>query len=179
MTTTITNTTPRVWIGCLQCYNEGKLVGDWYDAVDADEITTSALHGRKIQPKTHEELWVMDHENLPITGECSPHDAAELAGVMEEVPEGDRAALIAWVLSGDYVEDGDGLPSISDFEERYCGEWVSFREYAEQLGDDIGLLDDVPEEIARYFDWDAWTRDLMFDYTTEDAPTGVYVFRVM
>lgn len=179
MTTTIADDTPRVWIGCFQCYNEGKLVGDWYDAVDADEITTSALHGRKIQPETHEELWVMDHENLLITGECSPHDAAELAGVMEEVPEGDRAALIAWVLSGDYVEDGEGLPSISDFEERYCGEWVSFREYAEQLGDDIGLLDDVPEEIARYFDWDAWTRDLMFDYTTEDAPTSVYVFRVM
>ena len=83
------------------------------------------------------------------------------------------------MLSGDYVEEDDGLPSVSDFEERYCGEWGSFREYAEQLADDIGLLNDVREEIARYFDWDAWARDLMFDYTTEDAPAGVYVFRVM
>ena len=44
MTTTppTTDTTPRVWIGCLACYNEGRLVGDWYDAITADEITTAS-----------------------------------------------------------------------------------------------------------------------------------------
>ena len=183
MTTTpsATATTPRAWIGCLQCYNEGKLVGGWYDAVDADEITTSALHGHKIQPDTHDELLVMDPENLPITGECSPHDAAELANAIDEVSECERPALIAWVESGDYIAEGNtDLPSISDFKERYCGEWDTFREYAEQLADDIGLLADVPEEIARYFDWSAWTRDLAFDYETYDDPEGgVFVFRVL
>ena len=28
---------PRVWIGCLACYNEGNLVGDWFDADVADD----------------------------------------------------------------------------------------------------------------------------------------------
>lgn len=67
MTATI-DTTPRVWIGCLQCYNEGNLVGDWYSASEADKITTSKVHERVINPGTHEELWCLDHENLPITG---------------------------------------------------------------------------------------------------------------
>ena len=87
------DTTPRVWIGCLQCYNEGNLVGDWHNATDADEITTSQLHGRAIDPGTHEELWCLDHENLPITAECSPRDAAELARTLEDVPERERPAL--------------------------------------------------------------------------------------
>lgn len=176
--TTSFDTTPRVWIGCLQCYNEGNLVGDWHNATDADEITTSQLHGRAIDPGTHEELWCLDHENLPITAECSPRDAAELARILEDVPEHERPALNTWVLSGDYIEDGDGLPSISDFEERNCGEWSSFREYAEQLVEDSGLLADVPEEVARYFDWEAWTRDLIYDYAVmDDGSHGVYIFR--
>jgi antirestriction protein len=39
-------------------------------------------------------------------------------------------------------------------------------------------LSGVPDDVARYFDWAAWTRDLAFDYTVEDAPGGgVFVFR--
>lgn len=53
-----------------------------------------------------------------------------------------------------------------------------FRDYAEDLADDIGLLNDAPEELARYFNWDAWTRDLAFDFTTSPAPGGgVFVFQ--
>ena len=118
-------------------------------------------------------------------------------GCLSEVDDSLRPALCAWVESGDYVAEGTGdLPSISDFEERYCGAWEnrycghweerycghwdSFREYADQLADDIGLLDGVPEEIARYFDWQAWSRDLAFDYSTYDDPKGgVFVFRVL
>ena len=57
-------------------------------------------------------------------------------------------------------------------------EWPSFREYAEELADDIELLDGVPEAITRYFDWDGWVYDLRFDYRTEQVPNGgLYVFR--
>ena len=104
-------------------------------------------------------------------------------GCLAEVDEHLRPALCAWVESGEYVAEGtglDALPSISDFEERYCGRWDDFREYAEQLADNIGLLADVPEEIARYFDWRSWTRHLAFDYSTYDDPEGgVFVFRVL
>ena len=105
----------------------------------------------------------------------------EIFNSLDEVDEYMRPALCAWVESGDYVAEGTGdLPSISDFEERYQGHWDDFREYAENLADDIGLLDGVPEEIARYFDWQAWTRDLAMDYSTYAAPEGgVFVFRVL
>lgn len=179
MTVTAT-TTPRVWIGCLNCYNDGALIGEWFDAIDADEVTVSQLHvgsGRNGAPC--EELWVMDHENMPIPGEMDPLTAAAWGRCLDEVEEHLRPALTAWVRSGSYVAEGTGdLPSLPAFEERYGGEWDSFEQYAEQLAEDIGLLAGVSEEVARYFAWDRWARDLAFDYTCEDAPgSGVFVFR--
>lgn len=180
MATNTPDSTPRVWIGCLHCYSSGRLAGEWFDAVHADEVTLADVHRGSGGSHTGcEELWVFDHENIPVSGEMSPGEAAEWGRVVEEVDEHLRPALLAWVRSGNYVAEGTGdLPSVSDFEERFAGEWGSFREYAENLAEDIGLLRDVAEEIARYFDWEAWTRDLAFDYTVEDAPgSGVFVFR--
>ena len=183
MTTTTpptTDTTPRAWIVCLSCYSSGRLVGDWFDAAAADEVTLADVHeGSGFDYAECEELWVMDHENIPVQGELDHITAAAWGQCLAEVDDILRPALCAWVESGDYVAEGTGdLPSISDFEERYQGAWDSFRDYAEQLADDIGLLDGVPEEIARYFDWRAWIRDLAFDYSTYDDPEGgVFVFR--
>ena len=182
MTTTssATDTTPRAWVGCLACYNAGSLVGDWFDAATADEVTTYDVHGDS-RADSHDELWCFDHENIPVKGEMSPADAAAWGRAIDEVDEHLRPALFAWVESGDYVAEGTGdLPSISDFEDSYQGHWESFEDYARQLADDIGLLAGVPEEIANYFDWDSWTRDLAFDYSTCDDPEGgVFVFRVL
>ena len=180
MTTTssATDTTPRAWVGCLACYNDGRLVGDWFDAVAADEVTTYDIHGRA---SSHDEMWVMDHENIPVKGEMSPADAAAWGQVYTEVGPEHWPALCAWVESGSYVAEGTGdLPSISDFEESYCGAWESFEDYAREVADLIGLLTDVPEKIANYFDWDSWTRDLAFDCPNYGDPEGgVFVFRVL
>ena len=176
-----TTDTPRVWIGCLACYNEGRLIGDWFDAATADEVATYDIHGAHSRADSHNELWVFGHENIPASGELDLLTAAEWGRVYEEVDPEQWPALCAWVESGDYVAEGTGdLPSVSDFEECYRGHWDTFAEYAENLADAIGLLDDVPEKIALYFDWSAWTRDIEFDYSTYDAPEGgVFVFSAL
>lgn len=177
MTTTVTTTEPAAWIGCLSCYNSGRLVGDWHPAITAGDVTTDQIHGRTIAAGTHEELWVLDHEGLPIKGECSPADAQRFAEVLAEVDKWQRPAFLAWWASGDYIADGDDLPCVGDFEERYAGEWDSFTDYAAELFDECGYGSEMPEHLAPYFDMAAWARDLAYDYTTEDAPGGVYVFR--
>lgn len=179
--TPISDTTPRVWIGCLACYNAGCLVGEWFDAETADEVTLADVHGGVDRVRQGcEELWVMDHENIPVTGEMSPMEASEWGRVLTSVPEHGRAALCSWVTSGGYVAEGTGdLPSISDFEECYAGRWESFGEYAQNLADDTGMMEGWPEQAVQYFDWAGWTRDLAFDYVVLDAPApeyGVYVF---
>lgn len=100
---TVSATRPRVWIGCLSCYNEGRLVGEWVDATNAGDLTPNDLHGI---PTTHEELWVFDLEGFPSgTGEMSPTAAAPWGELYEEVGETQWPALLAWVDSGCYVAD--------------------------------------------------------------------------
>ena len=183
MPATVTDTAMRAWVGCLACYSEGRLVGEWVDAVDADTFTPC-------QRPDHEEWWVMDHEGLPISGECSPSEATRWADWLSEVVEWQRGAVLAWVGLGSYATDTDGLPILSDFDDAYCGEWDSFREYAENVAEECGYLSTpaehahhwagqaVPNPLLSYIDWDAWARDLSYDYHTAPAPGGgVYVFR--
>ena len=174
--TTQTTVRPSVWIGCLACYNEGILNGSWFPAEEAGEVTPEDLH---LGPTAHDELWIFDHEGFPTgTSEMSPTAAVQWGELFDEVGEVQWPALLAWVETGCYIAGGDNLPSASDFEERYCGCWDSFEDYATQLAEDIGLIDGWPEEAQRYFNWEAWTRDLKFDYTVADAPDGgVFIYR--
>ena len=180
-TSSATDMTPRVWIGCLACYNAGRLVGDWFNAEGAGEVTTYDIHGAHSRADSHDKLWVFDHENIPVRGELDPLTAAAWGRCLAEVNEHLRPALCAWVESGgDIAEGNTDLPSISDFEERYCGRWGSFEDYAEHWATETGMMDRWPEEIARYFDWRSWTRDMTVDHSVYDDPEGgVFVFRVL
>lgn len=167
MTTTTTTTTPRARVVCL-----GDLVGIWCDAETADTLTLEDVHGGADRVRSScEEIWVMDHEGLPVDGEMSPRDAAEWARAHLEIPEHLQGAFRAWVRTGDCVSEcTDALPSTSVLEEACWGTWGSLRDCAEHLAEEIGLIpDDAPEQLARCFDWEAWTRDLAHDCTVVRA----------
>lgn len=178
---TSTITEPRVWPGCLNCYNSGRLVGHWFGVTEAASVDLAAVHrgsGVDWQRAGCEEIWCLDIDDLPVHREMGLDEAARWGAVYAEAGE-QWPAVAAWVRTGDYVtEDHTDIPVLTDFEDRYCGLWPSFRDYAFSLAEDTGLLRDVPEEIERYFHWDAWIRDLKMDYSTAEATDGdIYVFR--
>ena len=170
---------PQVWVGCVGCYAAGGLVGRWIDADLADTVTVADLHRALAAPAPHgtfhEELWCYDSE-LP-GGERSPESATEYGLRLAEIDEALRPAFLAWIRTGAHVVDADDLPIASDFEERYCGEWSSFDDFAREQIDALGVLEGVDDEIAKYFDAAAYAADLAHSYTVVDAPDGVYIFR--
>ncbi|ALD74009.1 antirestriction protein ArdA [Trueperella pyogenes] len=173
MTTQSTTVRPAVWIGCLACYNEGVLNGEWFAAEDAEKVTLLTLHRN---PTDHEEIWAFDIEGFPRgTSEMSAHTAALWGELFHEVGETLWEPLLAWVENGSYVEDSNGLPDFSSFEDRYRGCWPSFADY---LADEIEALQQGwPEEAIRYFDEKAYERDAQFDYDILDAPGGeIFIF---
>lgn len=165
---------PSVWIGCLACYNAGKLVGNWYLAEEAGDITPEDIHDDKTD---HDELWVFDHEGFPEgTGEMSPVDAVPWGELFTDLQNEDLwEPLIKWYENGSHVECVDGTPDYSSFFDHYQGHYSSFGDF---LNDYIEELHrDWPEEAVRYFDYDKYERDALFDYTVLDASDGgVYVF---
>lgn len=55
-------------------------------------------------------------------------------------------------------------------EECYAGTYDSDEEFAEELADQLGLLDQVPENLRYYFDMGRWANDLLMgDYFVNEG----------
>ena len=68
----------------------------------------------------------------------------------------------------------DAEDAVNYINDRYFGEYESLEDYAYQLLEDTGDLkgNDV---LARYFDYEAFTRDLSFDVVVIEGANSVYI----
>ena len=67
------------------------------------------------------------------------------------------------------------VPLTADDRVHYCGEWHSEEEFAENQIEELGILDEVPEHLRRFFDIEAYAEELFrYDYDFTDG----FVFRV-
>lgn len=174
---TATREQPRVWIGCLSCYNGARLVGDWYEAETADDLTPNDIHGR---PTSHEELWVFDHEGFhgAIEGECSPNDAAEIAKALSDLTDDESGAFAAWFEL--YAQRDKRDEWVEKFRDDYRGIYDSEADFAREWFEETS----DPEEVARLIvwpytdiDWERASHELFTGgFTAERAPGGIYVF---
>lgn len=165
---------PRVWVGCLHCYNNGRLVGDWFEADERGSLDDiEEVHDRSDAPLTEscEELWVMDHENIPEKGEMSTVTADEWLSAYEDIDDDDQwEAFYGWIQ-----ETGNDASSSADFVDYYQGLYHSTEDFAQELAEETM---EIPESMATYFDYDKWTHDVMMDYTAVDASGGmVHIIR--
>lgn len=180
---TATTTEPRVWVGCLACYNAGRLVGDWFEGTEAGDVVAADLTSlayedddERAEHLTHEELWVFDHEGYGglLSGECSPAEAQRLAELLEALDDHERAPFVVWVSDG--CGDAD---DVERFQDAYRGEWDTFEQYADQLAEDCGVFAGVPEDMQPYIAIDRWARDLLLGGDYFEVSTGrgtVWVF---
>lgn len=164
--------TPRIYVACLAAYNNGQLHGTWIDANQgADAI--------------HEEILAM-LASSPIPGaeEWAIHDYEDFGGIaLSEYESIERVAEIAALL----IEHGEAFgawysydPSadLSDFQDAYRGEYDSEEAYAEELADDTGMLDSLPENLRYYFDYERFARDLFMSdmHSVRSGHGTIYVF---
>jgi antirestriction protein len=147
----------------LSDYNNGDLISKTFDLEDFptyDDLATA--RSEWLEERTEElddgvlreEFIVADYEGIP----------ASLMG--------------QWDIDSDY---GDWLEACVEYgaevvnaateldipfdkiEEAYAGIASSDVEFAEELADSIGLLDEVPDNLKMYFDMAAFARDLMIN----------------
>lgn len=172
---TITDNAPKAWVGCLGCYNSGLLNGKWVEGESAGDVSLAVEtieresytgSGDKVTICVKcgsDEFWVFDHENFAglISGECSPMEAQEKAELLASVDDNEREAWEAWL--------SNGMPAdIDQMREAYIGEYDSDTDFAWEIVESCGLLSDVDETLSRYFDIEAYARDLMFDHFSDN-----------
>lgn len=160
---------PKVWLGSEGDYSAGRLVGDWYAAEDAEDVTVEGLHreaGTTPDLDSGEEIAVMDHEGFDVGDHVrlSPSLAVELAQDFETV-ESDYGgegveAYKAMIRDQGF---GDHRPSPTEFIDQYAGDYASAEDYARELIDDT-IPDNANAEelhhLATYVDTDRLERDL-------------------
>jgi antirestriction protein len=167
-----TKVSPQLYIASLADYNAGRLVGEWIDAtLGLDHIEEEIQKMLATSKEPYAEEWAIhDYEGFgtyPVNEYDDLGELAELAEAIEQHGEvvGSYAAYM-----------GDVPDALQYFEERYHGTWSSFQEYSDNYVEDTGMLHNVPDFVKRYFDYEAFARDLQHDFTVIEDSNGVHVF---
>ncbi len=144
----------RIYVGTYAKYNNGNLFGEWLDLgdySDKDEFIAAcrALHEDEEDP----ELMFQDTEDIPDELVSESHVSPECWELLEAYDEHDEDAVKAYChCFGEWNK--------RDFENKYRGEYDSWADLAEQLLDETGELNEIPERLRGYFDYEAYGRDL-------------------
>ena len=164
---------PAVYVGTYHKYNCGSIFGAWLDITafaDYDEFLAvcAYLHRDEADP----EYMAQDFENFPeewYTEGFMSRDEFDKIQEFAELDEDEREAFQAFM---DLKCDSD--LSVDDFREAYQGEWDSEEDFARNIVEECGMLDNVPESLKDYFDFERYADELFrYDYDFQDG----YVFR--
>lgn len=158
----------RVFITNLGKYNEGELVGKWLDLPCEDIESELASIGVSDEPDEngnyYEEYFITDYENdygYKVGEYDSLDDLNEIAEELENLDEYEKEIVSALVEYGytpeESIEKKDDVVVYSD-----CNDMT---DVAYQYIEETGMLDNVPEYIARYFDYEAFGRDMGIEGT--------------
>lgn len=164
-----------VYVGTYAKYNSGSLFGMWINlesVSDADEFfeVCRALHSDEADP----EFMVQDYQGFPEELYHESMSADDVERVLEYIAldDDDREML------EDYCEcyggDATDPDMIDRARERSMGKFDTFQEFADQCADEELACMNAPEFCTRYFDYEAYARDLKYDFSVSD---NGYIFR--
>ncbi len=152
---------PSVYVGTYGKYNDGSLCGLWIDlssfnAYDDFIEFCKAIHADEEDP----ELMAQDYEGFPRQwyneGFMLEDDFYNILEYSNMCYQHGQEAV------DDYMEFHDKL---DNFEEAYCGEWDSEEDFARHIVGECYNLEREMGDLARYFDYEAFGRELfMYDY---------------
>lgn len=197
----------RMWIGCLASYNNGRLHGEWADVSDdADENAAAIAKVLRSSPypnvtrkdadtgkeyATAEEAYIADYDDTPgalarLLGEYPTADAlahaARLADLLaDQWPDTEEAAAaLSVMLDGKGTSDLEDLAD--DFQDwvsdHFAGEGDTLADWCEGFLDETGFFEGVRDEVAQYFDFESYARDMVLggDISAERVGGKVLVF---
>jgi len=153
----------------LSNYNNGTLIGQWFDLDNkseedhSKELTDWVESVKPINPGYPCEEWIVgDYEDIPQEYVSEWSIDPDFFEYMEAL---DSSHLDAEVFQAGVSL---GIP-FESIEEAYHGQYDSNTELAEEYIESTGMLDGVNSNISMYFDYEAYGRDLAMDFIEEDG----------
>lgn len=163
----------NIFITNLGKYNEGFLVGEWV-SLPATEEELEAVYERigiSDEPDEngvyYEETFITDYETdiegLEVGEYDSISELNELAEQLEDLQDYEQIALQAFLENGSSFEKA--LEEVQNGDYRIYYNCSDMTDIAYEVVEECDYLHGVPENIARYFDYEAFGRDLGIEGT--------------
>lgn len=172
MNTTVNNNIldeVKIYVGTYAKYNNGIIFGKWLTLSDYSDLSEFYDACRELHKDEEDpEFMFQDYETPELLNgkisECGiDKDIFEIAEAMEDK---DADMISAYVsLMGEKLTP----ELIEQAEERFYGQFDSYTDLAEDYAEQTGMLSKVPESIQRYFDFEAFGRDLSYDFMEENG----------
>ncbi|TKT92661.1 antirestriction protein ArdA [Dyadobacter frigoris] len=170
--------TPKIYVGTYGRYNSGSLFGKWFDLSDYSDAAEFykdcyEYHRNEFLP----ELMFQDWEGIPdfLISECSLYEEAFKYFKAVSEMDDDRAEafelycsnIVSWPANGNDLEE-----TLEGFNEAYQGYYGGVMkdpktEFTYQYVEDTGMLAGAPSVLERYFDYEAFGKDLFLDGYSE------------
>lgn len=178
----------KAWIGNLAAYNNGHLIGEWV-SIGHDPKDTAREIARICGDVEH---YVADYEGCSraLIAKLGEYAGAEQLAAAAELMRAMKDATPDAVDVDDMLDcylDAEGygktLEALADdadewVRDNFLGVFDTLTHWAESYAEDTGMLDGIPDAIARYFDFESFGRDaeLGGDIRTSRTASGLLVF---
>lgn len=160
----------KVFVTNLGKYNEGELIGEWV-SLPVDENELEEVLERIGINEEYEEYFITDFETefdgLKVDEYSNIEELNELAEQLESLDEYDLEKIGA-IIEAYGAELKKAIENIDDYT-YYSGK--TLEEVAYEIVEECYKL---PEIAQRYFDYEAFARDLGFDGYTETENGVIY-----
>ena len=159
----------KIYVTNLGKYNEGFLIGKWLELPATEEEIEKTLEeiGISDEPDEngiyYEEYFITDYETdmdgIKVSEYSNIDDLNELAETIDDLDEDEKEIVNASMGEGYSLEDA--IEKKDDVMIYYnCS---NMEQVAEDYAEQVGLLNDIPESLRYYFDFEAYGRDMGFE----------------
>ena len=155
----------KIFLTNLGKYNEGELVGEWVELpVSQGELQEVFDH-----IGINEEYFITDYEcDLYEVGEYENIDKLnDIAERIKKLDGEERNVVKALIQKLDYTLD-EAIEKVNSGDYRIYYDCDDMADVAYQIVEECGYLDNVPDDVARYFDYESFGRELEIE--------GNYIF---
>lgn len=158
----------RIYLTNLGKYNEGQLIGEWVElpCTDDELEAVKTRIGISEEPDEngnyYEEWFITDYESdIPgvTVGEYDNLDELnEFAEKLDDLDESQKQAIQAFLEDGNTFDEA--LEGVQDGNYTIYSGCDDMEDVAMEIVEECGYLNDIPEMVARYFNYKAFGRDL-------------------
>ena len=158
----------NIFITNLGKYNEGELIGEWVMLPISEEELKKVCERIGIN-EDYEEYFITDYEcDFMKIGEYeSISSLNEIAEKISELDEDEYEVAKALISECSYTID-EAIEKVNNGDYIIYYDCNDITDVAYQVVEECGYLNNVPDTVSRYFDYESFGRDLGIE--------GTYIF---